>query len=99
MSAHIIETVCLVIVVSAFFLNRWKNLDKINRNLRRGYYILLSVVCIYVAASISYESIEQVANHAFALRSVRRILAALGWWGISWGVVFRQLNLTRRLWK
>ena len=100
MSAHIIiEIVCLVIVVSAFFLNRCKGLDKISRNVRRGYYLLLSVACVYVAASTSYESIERLANQAFAFRSVTSILAAIGWWVISWGVVFRQLNFTKRLWK
>lgn len=100
MSVHtLIETICLTVVIPAFFLNRWKSLDKINRNARRGYFTLLCMACIYVAVSASYESIERLANQRFAFRSVTRILAALGWWFISWGIVFRQLNLTKRLWK
>lgn len=95
----LIETICLTVVIPAFFLNRWKSLDKINRNVRRVYFILLSMTCIYVAVSTSYESIERLANQPFAFRSVTRILAATGWWFISGGVVFRQLNFTKRLWK
>lgn len=74
-------------------------MDKINRSLRRGYFILLSIACIHAAVSVSFTTIEQLVNQPFALRSVTRILVAIAWWLISWAVVFRQLDFTKKLWE
>lgn len=94
-----VEIFCIFVVLSIWPLNRWKGLPNVNRNVRRTYYVILSIVCILVATDITAECIDRIINKPFSIRTIAKILAGTGWWLISWAIVFRRVTLTKKLWE
>lgn len=94
-----VEIFCILVVLSIWPLNRWKGLPNVNRTVRRTYYVMLSIVCILVAADVTAECIDRITNKLFSIQTIVKMLAGISWWLISWAIVFRQVTLTKKMWE
>ena len=94
-----IRLVCLIIILSAFLVSRWKGLTSVNQCVRRGYFILISVACAIVAIDSTLTCIALIMNYTFSGKMFQELLFCIVWWFICWGIVFRQIDFSRKLWE
>ena len=95
--AYILLT-CLTVFLSAVIAFRWKGLSRVNRNVRRSYFVVLSLACLIIAADSTIECVSLTANRSFP-QAFRKLLVSAAWWLICWAVIFRRISLTKRLWE